>query len=133
MTSTVAFPTTSATRPNSIIASKPAVTTNFTNMSMVSLHATALEVCHSVYGDDPVSLDTIDRFYEASASECRSAVPRITLLKLFSSVSLLVVLSSCSTRHLTNKPFKLRESFPHRDISICDRRYIPIVTTVEHT
>jgi hypothetical protein len=40
-------------------------------MSVVSLHATALEVCDFVYGesDYPTPLDSIERFYEASASE----------------------------------------------------------------
>jgi hypothetical protein len=41
------------------------------NMSVVSLQATALEVCDFVYGDGevPTTVDTIDRFYESSASK----------------------------------------------------------------
>jgi hypothetical protein len=41
------------------------------NMSVVSLHATALEVCDFVYGDNdmPAPLDAIDHFYETSASQ----------------------------------------------------------------
>jgi len=33
----------------------------------LSLHATALEICQSVYGEHPTSYDAIERFYEASA------------------------------------------------------------------
>ncbi|KDQ64188.1 hypothetical protein JAAARDRAFT_27813 [Jaapia argillacea MUCL 33604] len=37
-------------------------------MSVVSRHATALEVCDMVYGEgEPASLETIERFYEANA------------------------------------------------------------------
>jgi hypothetical protein len=41
-------------------------------MSMVSLHATVLEVCDYVYGDSEMhtSLDDVDRFYESGAGEC---------------------------------------------------------------
>lgn len=42
---------------------------DLSNMSMLSLRATALDVCHSVYGDNGASPDAVDRFYEASASE----------------------------------------------------------------
>jgi len=47
------------------------------NMSVISLHATALEVCDFVYGDTdvPTPLDTIDRFYEASASQYSLHIP----------------------------------------------------------
>lgn len=43
--------------------------TNFSNLSVVSMHATALEVCYSVYGETPTTSDAIERFYEADASE----------------------------------------------------------------
>jgi hypothetical protein len=36
--------------------------------SVVSVHATALEVCESVYGEHPISHDALERFYESSAS-----------------------------------------------------------------
>ena len=41
-------------------------------LSVVSRHATALEVCDIVYGnsESTVSLDAVERFYEANASEC---------------------------------------------------------------
>lgn len=40
-------------------------------MSVVSRHATALEVCDIVYGnsESAMSLDAVERFYEANASE----------------------------------------------------------------
>jgi hypothetical protein len=40
-------------------------------LSVVSRHATALEVCDMVYGnsESEVSLDAVERFYEANASE----------------------------------------------------------------
>ncbi|KIY46474.1 hypothetical protein FISHEDRAFT_47240, partial [Fistulina hepatica ATCC 64428] len=38
------------------------------DLSLVtSVHATAVEVCHVVYGDTPASLSTIERFYEPDA------------------------------------------------------------------
>ncbi|KAF9023180.1 hypothetical protein BDP27DRAFT_1073838 [Rhodocollybia butyracea] len=36
--------------------------------SVVSVYATALEVCESVYGEHPISHDALERFYESSAS-----------------------------------------------------------------
>ncbi|KAF8165704.1 hypothetical protein B0H34DRAFT_690171 [Crassisporium funariophilum] len=42
---------------------------NSPNLSMVSTRATALDVCYSVYGDSPLSPDTVDKFYETNASD----------------------------------------------------------------
>jgi hypothetical protein len=58
MTSTVTFPRTAA-ESGSIV-------------SVVSRHATALEVCDLVYGnsESAASLDAVERFYEPNASEC---------------------------------------------------------------
>ena len=62
MPSTIPFPTT--------------VTDNGSTGSLISRHhATALEVCDFVYGnanhnqETPASLDAVERFYEANASE----------------------------------------------------------------
>jgi len=35
----------------------------------MTTRATALDVCYSVYGESLVSVDTIDNYYEANASE----------------------------------------------------------------
>lgn len=43
--------------------------TGQSSLSVVSLHTTALEICQSVYGEQPSTYDAIERFYEASASE----------------------------------------------------------------
>ncbi|KAF5388046.1 hypothetical protein D9615_000706 [Tricholomella constricta] len=40
----------------------------FSNMSVVSLRATSLDVCEYVYGDSVASMDAITRFYEPNAS-----------------------------------------------------------------
>lgn len=58
LTSTIAFPST-VTEDNS------------THMSVLSRHATALEVCDIVYGnsESAVSLDAVERFYESNASK----------------------------------------------------------------
>jgi len=58
MTSTIVFPRT-VTEENSVA----------TNLSVVSRHATALEVCDIVYGnsESATSLDAVERFYEANA------------------------------------------------------------------
>ena len=45
-----------------------------TDLSIVSMYSTALEVCYSVYGEPPVSFDAIQRFYEADASKCLEIV-----------------------------------------------------------
>ncbi|KAF5392971.1 hypothetical protein D9757_001137 [Collybiopsis confluens] len=37
-------------------------------LSVVSNHATALEICESVYGEQSTSYDGVERYYEASAS-----------------------------------------------------------------
>ncbi|KAI5893597.1 uncharacterized protein SCHCODRAFT_02666689 [Schizophyllum commune H4-8] len=58
MTSTVAFPS----------VSTPSVRTSATSMSLLSIHATAVEISHSVYGDKPSSADAIERFYEPHAA-----------------------------------------------------------------
>jgi hypothetical protein len=54
MTSTIAFPRDAGS-----------------TVSVVSRHATALEVCDIVYGnsESTASLDAVERFYEANASE----------------------------------------------------------------
>lgn len=41
------------------------------NMSVLSLHATALEVCRSVYGDgdESTQVESIHRYYEPSAGQ----------------------------------------------------------------
>ncbi|KAL1743100.1 hypothetical protein HDZ31DRAFT_83643 [Schizophyllum fasciatum] len=61
MTSTVAFPS----------VSTPSVRTSATSMSLLSIHATAVEISHSVYGDRPSSADAIERFYEPNAASLR--------------------------------------------------------------
>ncbi|TFK43881.1 hypothetical protein BDQ12DRAFT_596847 [Crucibulum laeve] len=54
----------------------PSVSTTHTpsssGVSLMSTRATALDVCHSVYGEDATSADALDRFYEANASTCSS-------------------------------------------------------------
>jgi hypothetical protein len=40
------------------------------NMSMISIRATALDVCEYVYGDSTAPFDAIARFYETNASQC---------------------------------------------------------------
>lgn len=39
------------------------------NLSMVTTRATVLDVCYSVYGENTVSTDAVDNFYETSASK----------------------------------------------------------------
>ncbi len=38
------------------------------NLSIVSMHATALDICYTIYGEATLSPEIIDRFYESSAS-----------------------------------------------------------------
>ncbi|KAF8638540.1 hypothetical protein AX17_002083 [Amanita inopinata Kibby_2008] len=45
------------------------IDTNYSNLPMISMRATALEVCYSVYGENATSLDAVDRFYEANAGK----------------------------------------------------------------
>jgi len=37
------------------------------NLPVISMRATALEVCYSVYGENATSIDAVDRFYESNA------------------------------------------------------------------
>lgn len=46
-------------------------------LSMVTTRNTALDICHSVYGDAMLPPDAIDEFYESSASEFCMATIRI--------------------------------------------------------
>ncbi|PFH47811.1 hypothetical protein AMATHDRAFT_197516 [Amanita thiersii Skay4041] len=39
------------------------------NLPVVSMRATALEVCYSVYGENATSMEAVDRFYEPNAGE----------------------------------------------------------------
>lgn len=39
------------------------------NLPVISMRATALEVCYSVYGENATSIDAVDRFYESNASK----------------------------------------------------------------
>lgn len=41
-------------------------------MSITSTRATALDVCYSVYGENPVSGDAADDYYETNARECHN-------------------------------------------------------------
>lgn len=59
MTSTVAFPSVSTSSVRTSVAS---------HMSVISsVHATAVEISHSVYGDKPSNAEAIERFYEPNA------------------------------------------------------------------
>ncbi|KAL1690088.1 hypothetical protein GGG16DRAFT_92845 [Schizophyllum commune] len=68
MTSTVAFPS----------VSTPSVRTSATSMSLLSIHATAVEISHSVYGDKPSSADAIERFYEPHAGAYENPIVTAT-------------------------------------------------------
>ena len=46
---------------------------NSPNLSMVTTRATVLDVCYSVYGENTMSTDALDDFYETSAS--KSLIP----------------------------------------------------------
>lgn len=54
-----------------LIASAPqdAAASNYPNLPVISMRATALEVCYSVYGENATSIDAVDRFYESNASK----------------------------------------------------------------
>ncbi|KAF8961099.1 hypothetical protein BDZ97DRAFT_1905640 [Flammula alnicola] len=43
-------------------------------LSVMSTRATALDVCYSVYGECPLSLDAVDDFYETNATTSRSVI-----------------------------------------------------------
>lgn len=43
--------------------------TAYPNYPLISMRATALEVCYSVYGENATSLDAVDRFYESNAGK----------------------------------------------------------------
>ena len=59
MASTIAFPSTEYRRQ-----------VNKSDASLVPRHTAAIEVCNLVYGQaDPVSWDTLSRFYEADAGK----------------------------------------------------------------
>lgn len=49
---------------------------NHSSVSIMSTtHATAVDVCATMYGENAASSDTIDRFYESSASASSISVP----------------------------------------------------------
>lgn len=68
-------------KPNHI--EQPSMST-ISNMSMISICATALDVCEYVYGDGVTPFDAIARFYETNASECfNHSCPSVYLSRTF--------------------------------------------------
>ncbi|KAG6866126.1 hypothetical protein C0991_008434 [Blastosporella zonata] len=47
------------------------------NMSVMSIRATSLDVCEFVYGERTSSMDAISRFYEPNATTSRSVIADI--------------------------------------------------------
>ncbi|KAK0491478.1 hypothetical protein IW261DRAFT_1556626 [Armillaria novae-zelandiae] len=50
--------------------------------SMASIHATALEICYTIYGELTLSSEVIDRFYESSAKSCSNIPNTLTFLSI---------------------------------------------------
>jgi len=78
------------------------------DMSVLSLRATSLDVCEYVYGDSVPSVDAISQFYEPNASKpfirALSPQPSLTYLFFFPSVSLPTVI------HNAHSPSKSYEN-----------------------
>ncbi|KAF8716419.1 hypothetical protein AX14_012361 [Amanita brunnescens Koide BX004] len=49
-------------------APQDAAEQNYPILPVISMRATALEVCYSVYGENATSIDAVDRFYESNAN-----------------------------------------------------------------
>ena len=64
---------TSMSSPLITSAPQDAAASNYPNLPVISMRATALEVCYSVYGENATSIDAVDRFYESNASKSTSS------------------------------------------------------------
>ncbi|KAJ7584363.1 hypothetical protein C8J56DRAFT_789541 [Mycena floridula] len=60
--------------------------TSLSNLSVVSIHATALDVCFAVYGETSTSTDVIERFYEADASNYENPILTATSRSLIADI-----------------------------------------------
>lgn len=73
-TNTLKFPSTSSATTTTNMSSSKALSRNDSSLSIVSMHATALDVCHTIYGEATLSTEVINRFYESSASESLDSI-----------------------------------------------------------
>lgn len=113
--------------PNLSISTSDLKPVGSSNLSIISIRATALDVCYSVYGETPMSMDAIDRFYETSASK---------LYKQLNPVIPVNVHPQCEYgnehRRITLiRSFKLRKPFHYSHFTLRNIGYPQTVTTAE--
>jgi hypothetical protein len=84
------------------------------NLSIITLQASAIDVCYSVYGDNPTSSDAIERFYEANASKSSF------LFQTSESNALGSVRTTLSSDMLALTFGKLRKPSTDCNVAVCD-------------